>query len=35
MKLNAKDIEAVLWLLRELISIFLKIKKEKKNEKDV
>ncbi len=35
MKLKAKDIEAILWLLRELISLFLKIKKEKKNEKDV
>lgn len=35
MKLKAKDIEAILWLLRELISMFLKIKKEKKNEKDV
>ncbi len=34
MKLTKKDIEAILWLLRELITLFLKLKKEgKKDEK--
>ena len=33
-QLTKKDIEAILWLLRELIAFFLKLKKEgKKDEK--
>ena len=33
MKLTRKDIEAILWLLRELITLFLKLKKENHDNK--
>jgi hypothetical protein len=32
MKLAKKDIEAILWLLRELINVFLQLKKKGKEE---
>ena len=32
MKLAKKDIEAILWLLRELINVFLHLKKKGKEE---
>ena len=32
MKLAKKDIEAILWLLRELINVFLLLKKKGKEE---
>lgn len=34
MKLNQKTIEAVIWLLGELLTLFRQIKKDKRNEKD-
>ena len=34
MKLSPKTIEAVIWLLGELLTVFRQIKKDKKNEKD-
>ena len=33
-KLKKRDIEAILWLLRELITLFLKLKKQHKDEKE-
>lgn len=30
MKIKAKDVEAILWILREIITLLLKIKKEDK-----
>ena len=32
MKIKAKDAEAILWILREITTLLLKIKKENKNE---
>ena len=32
MKIKAKDVEAILWILREIITLLLKIKKENKND---
>ena len=34
MKIAKKDIEAIIWLLREIIALFLKLKKKNKEEKD-
>ena len=34
MKIAKKDIEAIIWLLREIIALFLKLKKKNKDEKD-
>ena len=33
-KLKTRDIEAILWLLRELISLFINIKKQHKDENE-
>ena len=32
MKIKAKDVEAILWILREIITLLLKIKKEDKKD---
>ena len=32
MKIKAKDVEAILWILREIITLLLKIKKEDKRD---
>ena len=34
MKLKKRDIDAILWLLRELITLFMNLKKTNKNEDD-
>ena len=34
MKIAKKDIEAIIWLLREIIALFLKLKKQNKNDKE-
>lgn len=34
MKLTKKDIETILWLLREMITLFLQLKKNNKDEKE-
>ena len=34
MKIAKKDIEAIIWLLREIIALFLKLKKKNKDEKE-
>lgn len=31
MKIKAKDVKAILWILREIITLLLKLKKEDKN----
>ena len=34
MKITKKEIEALLWVLRELLTVILQIKKNYENEKD-
>jgi len=34
MKIAKKDIEAIIWLLREIITLFLELKRQNKNEKE-
>lgn len=34
MKLSRRGIETILWLLKEIITILLKLKKENRNEKN-